>query len=152
MQVLEEHRDELGEPFLASCFAYLEKASKDQLDEIVLLIQRILQLYAARQWSQVDADGQHDALLQDVLTSDPQNWENMIHDLATSGVPPQTCRNGSKYWKSVTIGRVGTKDPSNHKRTFNTYPSVVCSSAITVHHVFCYKDVAPTCLSTCTHE
>lgn len=85
LQALEEHRDDLGEPFLASCFAYLEKASKDQLDEIVFLIQRILQMYAARQWSQVDADGQHDALLQDVLTSDPQNWENMIHDMATSG-------------------------------------------------------------------
>lgn len=91
MQSLEEHRDELGEPFLASCFAYLQKASEDELDDIVLLIQRILQMYAARHWSQVDADGQADALLQDVLTSDPQNWENMIHDLATSGVTPHRC-------------------------------------------------------------
>jgi hypothetical protein len=86
VQALEERRDDLGEPFLASCFAYLQKASEDGLDEIVFLIQRILQMYAARQWSQVDAEGPHDALLQDVLTSDPQNWETMIHDLATSGV------------------------------------------------------------------
>ena len=85
MQAIEEHREGLGEPFLASCFAYLEKASKDNLDEIVFLIQRILQLYAARQWSVVDAEGQQDALLQDILTSDPQNWESMIRDLATSG-------------------------------------------------------------------
>jgi hypothetical protein len=85
MQALEEYQDDLGEPFLASCFAYLQKAAEDKLDEIMFLIQRILQMYAAKQWSQTDAEGQHDALLQDVLTADPQNWEIMIHDLATSG-------------------------------------------------------------------
>jgi hypothetical protein len=92
VQAIEDHRDDLGEPFLASCFAYLQKASDDSLDEIVHLIQRILQMYAARQWTQVDAAGQHDALLQDVLTSDPENWEDMITSLATSGVTPHKQR------------------------------------------------------------
>ena len=101
VQALEEHRDDLGEPFLASCFAYLQKASEDNLGEIVFLIQRILQMYAARQWSQVDADGQHDALLQDVLTSDPQNWESMIRGLATSGVTPY------RYCTPFTPSEVG---------------------------------------------
>jgi hypothetical protein len=85
LQALQDNRDGLDEAFLASCFAYIQKASEDNLDDVVVLIQRVLQMYAARQWSQADADGKHDALLLDILTADPQNWHNMIHDLAMSG-------------------------------------------------------------------
>lgn len=86
LQALDDNSDALDEAFLSSCFAYIKKASDDGLSEIVHLLQRILQLYAARHWSQVDAGGKDDAMLLDILAADEKNWQNMIHDLASAGV------------------------------------------------------------------
>lgn len=86
LQALDDNSDTLDEAFLSSCFAYIKKASDDGLSEIVYLLQRILQLYAARYWSQVDASGKDDAMLLDILAADEKNWQNMIHDLASAGM------------------------------------------------------------------
>lgn len=87
LQALDDNSDALDEAFLSSCFAYIKKASDDGLSEIVYVLQRILQLYAARHWSQADAGGKDDAMLLDILAADEKNWQNMIHDLASAGVP-----------------------------------------------------------------
>lgn len=48
-ETMDTHADRLDEALLSNAFAYIKKASDDRFDTMVSLIQKVLQLYAARQ-------------------------------------------------------------------------------------------------------
>ena len=70
---------------MSNCFAYMKKASDDGIREIVYTLQKVLQLYAARELSQLETQDADDALLMDVLTADETAWDSMLEGLAASG-------------------------------------------------------------------
>jgi hypothetical protein len=86
MQVMEERSDSLDEAFLSNCFAYIKKTSEDGMLDVVYVLQKILQLYAARKLGQAEPQGTEDALLADILSADESVWESMLEELVQSGV------------------------------------------------------------------
>jgi hypothetical protein len=72
---LDAHADRLDEALLSNCFAWMRKAADDKLDGMVALLQKVLQLYAARQLSgaggaAAEAAGGADAAVQELLAGD----------------------------------------------------------------------------------
>lgn len=47
-EALEARSDQLDEALLSNCFAWMKKCQEDRFDSMVLLLQKVLQLYAAR--------------------------------------------------------------------------------------------------------
>jgi sensor domain CHASE-containing protein len=45
---MEARADQLDEALLSNCFAWMKKCQEDRFDSMVLLLQKVLQLYAAR--------------------------------------------------------------------------------------------------------
>jgi hypothetical protein len=88
VQALDERAHLLDEAFLSSCFAYTKKASGDHIPELVHALQKILQLYAAKQLALCSPDGQstEDTLLADVLAADEAQWDEMIEEMVQTGM------------------------------------------------------------------
>ena len=82
---MEERADSLDEAFLSSCFTYTKKASDDGLADVVNALQKIMQLHAARQLRQAEQYTTEDTLLQDVLTADESEWDEMIEEMVKAG-------------------------------------------------------------------
>lgn len=87
MQALEQHAESLDEAFLSNCFAYIQKVAEDGHHGATNALQKILQLYAARQLRQSEPQPGEDTLLLDVLTADAAQWDSMLEDLVTAGAP-----------------------------------------------------------------
>lgn len=45
---LDRHADRLDEALLSNCFAWMKKCTDDRMDTMVALLQKVLQLYAAK--------------------------------------------------------------------------------------------------------
>lgn len=74
---------------LSNAFAWMRKASDDQLDGMVALLQKLLQLYAARalsggRGSNAAAAGEAseassaEAVLERIVASDEEQWDNLL--------------------------------------------------------------------------
>lgn len=81
---LEKHSDHLDEALLSNAFAYIKKCQDDGFDSMARLIQKVLQLYAARMLRSGASDGVEGAL-NEVVYADEEQWDPLIGDLARSG-------------------------------------------------------------------
>lgn len=91
---MEERAEYLDEGLLSNAFAWMQKASTDGLEGVVLVLQKVLQLYAARSLSLSGgaAANPDDALLLDIVAIDERRWETTIRELAEQGtLPTLTC-------------------------------------------------------------
>ena len=85
MQAMEERTDYLDEAMLSNAFAWMQKATDDNLDGLVALLQKVLQVYAARELSRGRILNDDDAMLADIITTDDSRWEATIRELAEQG-------------------------------------------------------------------
>lgn len=85
--VMDANAHKLDEALLSNCFAWMKKASEDNLDGMVSLIQTVLQLYAAKQLGTVDQQGESsssssssevDTFVTQVLKETEQQWDTLI--------------------------------------------------------------------------
>lgn len=86
--VMEENSDMIDEAFLSSCFAWMKKVSDDNLDGMVLILQNVLQLYAARELTS-SRNGQEEgaeAQLLEILSARESAWTPMIQEKLNSGL------------------------------------------------------------------
>lgn len=86
--VMDSRADQLDEALLSSCFAFMKKASDDNLDGMVLILQTVLQLYASRELASSGGENPSEAEqhLIEVLSARESNWESLIKEKATSGI------------------------------------------------------------------
>ena len=85
LQAMDDKKDLIDEAFLSSCFAYIKKASEDNIAEIVHALQKVLQIFAADSLAAKDLGTSEDAMLTDILTADEAEWEPTIRSMAESG-------------------------------------------------------------------
>ncbi|GMH37163.1 hypothetical protein BSKO_05036 [Bryopsis sp. KO-2023] len=83
-QALEDNKEHINEALLSNAFAWMRKASDDKLDGMVVLLQKVLQLYAARELKTGVTDGL-EGFLNDLFVLDAEEWEEKILDKAKSG-------------------------------------------------------------------
>lgn len=83
---LEERAGKVDEALLSNAFAWMRKASDENLDGMVSLLQKVLQLYAARELSRgPGGDGATEQLLVQVLGADEAAWDGLIRGAAAQG-------------------------------------------------------------------
>lgn len=85
---MDVHSDALDEALLSNCFAWMRKASDDNLDGMVVILQKVLQLYSSRQLCESPAGGTAspvDSILKDLIAADESKWSSMIREKAQSG-------------------------------------------------------------------
>eukprot|EP01025_Chloroclados_australasicus_P047084 TRINITY_DN5226_c0_g1_i2.p1 TRINITY_DN5226_c0_g1~~TRINITY_DN5226_c0_g1_i2.p1 ORF type:complete len:364 (-),score=52.79 TRINITY_DN5226_c0_g1_i2:269-1267(-) len=86
---LKENEDKLDEALLSNAFAYMKKASDDNIPEMVLLLQKILQSYAAMKLQ--DSNSQDvDRHLNDLIEADEGSWKQMVVEKADAGEVSET--------------------------------------------------------------
>lgn len=85
--VMDSRADQLDEALLSSCFAFMKKASDDNLDGMVLILQTVLQLYASRELASSAGENPSEAEQQliEILSARESNWANLIKEKAESG-------------------------------------------------------------------
>jgi len=83
-EALDRHADRLDEALLSNAFAWIRKCSEDRFDTMVQLIQKVLQLYAARELRGPDASGP-DGILNDVIYAEEKDWGPIIKSKASAG-------------------------------------------------------------------
>lgn len=83
-QALDDNKDHVNEALLSNAFAWMRKASDDKLDGMVVLLQKVLQLYAARELKTRATDGM-EGFLNDLFVVDAEEWEGKILERAKSG-------------------------------------------------------------------
>lgn len=85
--VMDSRADQLDEALLSSCFAFMKKASDDNLDGMVLILQTVLQLYASRELASSVSENPTEAEQQliAILSARESKWENLIKEKAESG-------------------------------------------------------------------
>ncbi|KAJ9529425.1 hypothetical protein QJQ45_013720 [Haematococcus lacustris] len=81
---LDRNSDRLDEALLSNAFAWIRKCSEDGFDTMVALIQKVLQLYAAKQLQAPEAVGV-DADVNKVVYAEEVEWAGLIRQLAESG-------------------------------------------------------------------
>jgi len=85
-KAMEERADRIDEALLASAYASMRKASEDGMDGVVNLVQIFLQLYAARELSQVPPGAQpEDAFLAEALGKAEGEWGPAVRAAAEAG-------------------------------------------------------------------
>lgn len=73
----------MDEAVLSNAFAWMRKASDDGMDGMVLVIQKVLQLWAGRQLARPGAgDAQAEALLQRLLAAAEESWDGILSEAA----------------------------------------------------------------------
>ncbi|EKX32871.1 hypothetical protein GUITHDRAFT_120938 [Guillardia theta CCMP2712] len=82
-----EKKQNLGdEGVLATVFAYMKKASEDRLDGMVVICQKLLQMWAAEE---LLAAGTSDEVLGRILRADADQWGSLLEEVL-KGEAPQT--------------------------------------------------------------
>lgn len=81
--VMQSNYASLDEALLSSCFAWMKKASDDNLDGMVYILQTVLQLYASMELGRDDGSTSK-ALLQ-VLRAPESEWEAIVSQLNSMG-------------------------------------------------------------------
>lgn len=84
---MELHSDALDEALLSNCFAWMRKASDDNLDGMVVILQKVLQLYSSRQLCEsiLTAGSPVDSFLKELVAADESRWSSMIREKAKAG-------------------------------------------------------------------
>ncbi|CAD7700629.1 unnamed protein product [Ostreobium quekettii] len=83
-QALIENAEHIDEALLSNAFAWMRKAKDDSLDGMVVLLQKVLQLYAARELKTEENDGAL-GFCNELLGVDAATWEAAIKEKALSG-------------------------------------------------------------------
>lgn len=81
---MERNAAALDEALLSNAFAYIKKASDDRFDSLVALLQKILQLYAARALKGPEAEGV-DGFLNELVYAEEQDWEPLLRAKVAAG-------------------------------------------------------------------
>lgn len=83
--VMDDNADKLDEALLSNCFAWMKKASEDNLDGMVALLQIVLQLYAAKQLGQqqqgegeTSSSSSVDQFVTQLLKENEQQWDILL--------------------------------------------------------------------------
>lgn len=83
---IEARADKIDEALLSNCFAWMRKASDDNLDGMVVILQKVLQLYAARALSLGEGTEAEltaaEAALAELLRTDESRWAVVIRKKA----------------------------------------------------------------------
>ncbi len=86
-KVLGEHT--VDEAVISNAYAWMRKANDDGLDGMVVVIQRVLQLWAGRELCRAPAgaapDAPAEALLQRVMASTEEAWDELLHGAGAAG-------------------------------------------------------------------
>lgn len=91
---MEERAEHLDEALLSNCFAWMRKASDDNLDGMVSILQKVLQLYAARALGKTEmastkqegsSNSDADSVITELLASDEARWAENIREKALNG-------------------------------------------------------------------
>ncbi|WIA10009.1 hypothetical protein OEZ85_010221 [Tetradesmus obliquus] len=81
---LDKHSERLDEALLSNCFAWMKKCQDDRMDTMVALLQKVLQLYAAKALRGQEAEGVA-GVLNEVVFAEEQDWEPIIRRAAATG-------------------------------------------------------------------
>lgn len=81
---MDRHADRLDEALLSNAFAWIRKCNEDRFDTMVQLIQKVLQLYAAKQLKGPETSGVTGAVNQ-VVFAEEQEWGPLIKKMASEG-------------------------------------------------------------------
>ena len=96
-KAMEERLEHLDEALLSNCFAWMRKASEDNLDGMVSILQKVLQLYAARALVQSEQPSgapkdeskasssrstKADRVVRDLIATDERRWATIIREQA----------------------------------------------------------------------
>jgi len=84
-QAMEKYDGKIDEAVLSNAFAWMRKASDEKLDGMVALIQKVLQLYAARQLMTPSPESKEDKVLNKVLHTQEEQWEAVIKESVEAG-------------------------------------------------------------------
>jgi len=89
---MEERADHMDEALLSNCFAWMRKASEDKLDGMVAILQKVLQLYAAKalamssaSLSSEEVGNVIDATWAELLGAQEEQWAEIILNKAEKG-------------------------------------------------------------------
>lgn len=77
---LQNNSSSLDETLLSNAFAYIRKCTEDSFDSMVLLLQKFLQLYAARQLSGSETEGVEGALNAVSFRCEPTAGQPINHE------------------------------------------------------------------------
>jgi len=81
---LDKHSDRLDEALLSNCFAWMKKCQDDRMDTMVTLLQKVLQLYAAKALKGPDSAGP-EGVLNEVVFAEEKDWDAIISKSAEGG-------------------------------------------------------------------
>jgi hypothetical protein len=81
---MDKNSEALDEALLSNAFAYIKKASDDRFDSLVQLLQKILQLYAARALRGPETEGV-DGFLNELVYAEEAEWGPMLRERAAAG-------------------------------------------------------------------
>lgn len=82
-KALDIYEAQLDEALLSTAFAWIRKCTEDRYDTMVALIQKVLQLYSARQL-QTSATTGIEAAINEVIYAEEQHWGSLIHNMVAS--------------------------------------------------------------------
>lgn len=81
---LDKHSDRLDEALLSNCFAWMKKCQDDRMDTMVTLLQKVLQLYAAKALKGPESAGP-EGVLNEVVFAEEKDWDAIISKSAEGG-------------------------------------------------------------------
>jgi hypothetical protein len=81
---MDRSAEALDEALLSNAFAYIKKASDDRFDSLVQLLQKILQLYAARSLRGPEKEGV-EGFLNDLVYAEEKDWEPLLRERVAKG-------------------------------------------------------------------
>lgn len=89
-EALNAYSDSLDEALLSNCFAWMRKAAKDNLTGMVAILQKVLQLYAAKALSsqsvaRAAGKNEADAVIAELIAADEATWAAIVRKKAQSG-------------------------------------------------------------------
>lgn len=81
---MERHKDRLDEALLSNAFAWIRKCNDDGLDGMVTLLQKVLQLYAARVLKGPEETGV-EGVMNQIIAAEEKEWAGLISGAASEG-------------------------------------------------------------------
>ena len=77
-----KQREQIDEGILSTVFAYMKKANEDGLNGMVIIFQKMLQLWAAEE---LVSAGVNNAVLERLLRADADEWDALIQQATQAG-------------------------------------------------------------------
>eukprot|EP00879_Flechtneria_rotunda_P003482 GHRR01003711.1.p1 GENE.GHRR01003711.1~~GHRR01003711.1.p1 ORF type:complete len:319 (+),score=117.10 GHRR01003711.1:119-1075(+) len=83
-QTVDKYSNRLDEALLSNCFAWMKKCQDDRMDTMVSLLQKVLQLYAAKVLTGQETEGV-DGALNEVVYAEEKDWNEIIKKHVAAG-------------------------------------------------------------------